>query len=825
MPTEGQCVSKIVSHLRHISVCIPLFLTSIVASNAQVSIKERVSIRPSSAIPLGVLSDGMSLEPISFSFGECGSLEGDLDSRYNDRIFIPRDGGIIGISFDSRHGRAGWNWVTCPDTLLVFDQNGALTRVYSFQPEQYDTLNIDGDSIIRPRIQHYLPVRQWEPLRFRLRAFCCVCSPPKPSIIVLPNIDTEDPCFSSYRTHFPVLYSPDVEDGEGGELIFRTGVQDTTPPCYEGDDLASRFPMEYIQYDPNANGPMPPVQSNFPVEVSVTGPYRLVITWGNSEVDDFLRMLQPRDTLLFSNVTAHVGETVSLGTFTAGTLVQFTNSRGFVCRMPLGGPRWALAFESGTDLRFDDFQAQLEFDAGYPDHLEVRAESDTVWYGDTVAVTIMPADDQGRLSPLGEDSLFEYGIELLPESQPYATLRYSDTIGPLIEHIPLTQAVGPGVKLIAAGVEPESTVTLQFRLKARFIGEILPTSVRTSTLSNLDSIGNAVGKKEDLGRKGISSRTTAFSVPRRMLSDGGGEVVMENDWSLVEKNDNKLRILDHSPWTIWPWLPAAQRVGISGYDPRRGFIIEVIRGFNQQPVKDESVVIKTEFVPMSGSHDHNDPVLPDSQQGTFYGQGESGNPLILKTDISGRAVVNSLVASQIAGRYIVAAYLAAASAIKDTVNLALQVPGLQLLTEDTNYVKVGGTCNHHGPRVDGQFLACRAPDNNHSISPEAADSLLSAARAFRNAKWNFIRERMRINDISLPGGGGFDIFGEWDRDIRHPDYLHRGHGSHRLGTDVDVENLSRLNELIDAFDGTGWNFVDEAQGSGSTRFPHFRFNR
>jgi hypothetical protein len=43
-----------------------------------------------------------------------------------------------------------------------------------------------------------------------------------------------------------------------------------------------------------------------------------------------------------------------------------------------------------------------------------------------------------------------------------------------------------------------------------------------------------VGQKEDLGRKGISSRTTAFSVPRRMLSDGGGEVVMENDWSLVE---------------------------------------------------------------------------------------------------------------------------------------------------------------------------------------------------------------------------------------------------------------------------------------------------
>jgi hypothetical protein len=45
-----------------------------------------------------------------------------------------------------------------------------------------------------------------------------------------------------------------------------------------------------------------------------------------------------------------------------------------------------------------------------------------------------------------------------------------------------------------------------------------------------------------------------------------------------------------------------------------------------------------------------------------YEQALGGNPLVLKTDTSGRAVVDSLVASQIAGRYIVTASLAAVSA-------------------------------------------------------------------------------------------------------------------------------------------------------------------
>ena len=215
---------------------------------------------------------------------------------------------------------------------------------------------------------------------------------------------------------------------------------------------------------------------------------------------------------------------------------------------------------------------------------------------------------------------------------------------------------------------------------------------------------------------------------------------------------------------------------------------------------------------MSGGHDHNDPPLPLTQQGTFYGQGQSGNPLILKTDMSGRAVVDSLVASQIAGRYIVTASLAAASAIRDTVNLTVTVPGLELLPESQNYVKLGGTCEHHGPSDKGLAdvpANCRTPDNNHWIQAEAVDSLQRAAETFHSAEWNRTREAMRINDISLSFGGLFDIDGSW----RNP------HDSHRTGKDVDIENAGKLGRLLQVLERRRWRYISEEAG----RFPHFRF--
>jgi len=161
----------------------------------------------------------------------------------------------------------------------------------------------------------------------------------------------------------------------------------------------------------------------------------------------------------------------------------------------------------------------------------------------------------------------------------------------------------------------------------------------------------------------------------------------------------------------------------------------------------------------------------------------------------------------------------------DTLSLITRVPGLVLLpVENTSYSKTGGTCNHHGPRIDNLYQHCRTPDNNHWVNQVARDSLVSAARAFKNAEWNTSGELMKINDISLPLGGGFDIYAGWERDVDRGTCANYGHCLHREGLDVDIENLSRLRQLREVLENRGWSWLDESNlPSGATRYPHFQF--
>ena len=47
---------------------------------------------------------------------------------------------------------------------------------------------------------------------------------------------------------------------------------------------------------------------------------------------------------------------------------------------------------------------------------------------------------------------------------------------------------------------------------------------------------------------------------------------------------------------------------------------------------------------------------------------------------------------------------------------------------------------------------------------------------------------LRINDISLPSGGAFDICGKWDPSLTCEKYKYGGHNTHRLGEDVDIDD-------------------------------------
>jgi hypothetical protein len=69
----------------------------------------------------------------------------------------------------------------------------------------------------------------------------------------------------------------------------------------------------------------------------------------------------------------------------------------------------------------------------------------------------------------------------------------------------------------------------------------------------------------------------------------------------------------------------------------------------------------------------------------FYEQALGGNPLVLKTDTSGRAVVDSLVASQIAGRYIVTASLGISEKLSERLQRShLMGNGTVTMSESVN---------------------------------------------------------------------------------------------------------------------------------------------
>ncbi|MFB3041341.1 MAG: penicillin-insensitive murein endopeptidase [Candidatus Poribacteria bacterium] len=97
-----------------------------------------------------------------------------------------------------------------------------------------------------------------------------------------------------------------------------------------------------------------------------------------------------------------------------------------------------------------------------------------------------------------------------------------------------------------------------------------------------------------------------------------------------------------------------------------------------------------------------------------------------------------------------------------------------------NYIKIGGTCNHHGPRNDNKHPNCRTPDNNHWGHDRAVAFLPFIAIQYRTRFPD--DELLQINDIGLPSGGKFDIFAQWTGNVKH-EY-------HRLGLDVDVRSFT-----------------------------------
>lgn len=176
-----------------------------------------------------------------------------------------------------------------------------------------------------------------------------------------------------------------------------------------------------------------------------------------------------------------------------------------------------------------------------------------------------------------------------------------------------------------------------------------------------------------------------------------------------------------------------------------------------RPISGYPVVLQARGVPGSGGHDHdgNRPI------GNF--QQNNG-----QTNENGE-FRTFYYASQFGGIERIIAY---GGEIRDSADLTVRVPGLILLPETQYYIKIGGTCYHHGPSLYPIPQECKIPDHNHWGTSDLVDALYAIAL-------NYVQkggEKIYINDMSLPYGGLFDIRGNWQSP----------HRTHRTGTNADV---------------------------------------
>lgn len=189
-------------------------------------------------------------------------------------------------------------------------------------------------------------------------------------------------------------------------------------------------------------------------------------------------------------------------------------------------------------------------------------------------------------------------------------------------------------------------------------------------------------------------QTSASSQPSGLPLSGTGQVVVKTD------QDTTLQITQELENELWPYLPDQNNNGDSRGDDRPGYnpadtTLTVLVKRGEEPLENASVVLRAEYQEGSGGHLHTNP-LPMEDQGTFWGQQESGNPITLTTDADGIVRIDSFRTSQVSGEYIIRSFLEANSTIQDSLELEVKVPDL----EDFADIESNGKWSLTGDRED-----------------------------------------------------------------------------------------------------------------------------
>lgn len=142
-------------------------------------------------------------------------------------------------------------------------------------------------------------------------------------------------------------------------------------------------------------------------------------------------------------------------------------------------------------------------------------------------------------------------------------------------------------------------------------------------------------------------------------------------------------------------------------------------------------------------------------------------------------------ASEVAGEEkIIAEIRGGVTKCEETVNV--KVPGLFDLGVGGSYRLTGST-------------------GTHPVNHYGTDSTIVSTNYMANDFYEQFNATLGINDMSLPGGGGFDIYGRWLDDITPPKCRQKGYGhcGHRIGTSVDIDrcalSATNPNNIIDQF--------------------------
>ena len=246
--------------------------------------------------------------------------------------------------------------------------------------------------------------------------------------------------------------------------------------------------------------------------------------------------------------------------------------------------------------------------------------------------------------------------------------------------------------------------------------------------------------------------------------------------------DTLVKIRRPDSVNVYPTYP-----GYNQQPGKRNYLdLELSVEFANSAVPNYWVRVDTPVVVDSGGHSHSH-TSPRRPVGRFIHpiiSTDTTDTLLSQTDSNGKLRFR-YVASQFSGVERIRAKLLSDTTISDTLSLITRVPGLQLLPEGNHYVKVGGTCEHHGPRDDALYQNCRTPDSDHWGTQTLIQNIQTIADSFAVSYSGF---RLRVNDLSLKYGGGFDIFGRWLTDITPPGCRPAGFGhcEHRTGDSGDV---------------------------------------